>query len=146
MVGLRHSQADLLGHHLLGLVSWGAVRVHNCGGLIMCLILLAEGSSPFLHCSTKLHALGWGSTRIALACNIGTLLSFLVLRVMLQPFGLWALWRSRPLWPSAPLFALSFSSYALFLLLNLFWFRKLVRRAMGSKGDARRAAAPAKSD
>ena len=49
---------DMVLHHILGGISWGTGLFTGRGGLWMMWIMLAEGSTPFLHIGWLLHKMG----------------------------------------------------------------------------------------
>lgn len=142
-------------HHLLGVVSLGSQRLANCGGSYLMLVHLAEGSTPFLHAATSLHALHCDSWLLYRAAAVGTLITFSTLRTFVQPQVWWHLLHSREQWEAGgdgggALWAFQLVVDGCFVLLNLFWWTKLLQRAFGkggkpklSKGKGRKDSAPA---
>lgn len=137
LVGLSQKLEPLIWvHHLLGVVSLGSIRLLNCGGSYLMLVHLAEGSTPFLHAATSLHALGCTNWHLYRVSALFTLLNFTLLRAFIQPQVWWHLVHSRQLWgaENEALWVGEVIVDGCFVLLNLFWWTKLLARAFGRGG------------
>eukprot|EP00937_MAST-01D_sp_MAST-1D-sp2_P002251 g2251.t1 len=75
-------EKDLVAHHVLGLASWLTVRATQTGGFYMVWTHTAELSTPFLHASWLLFKLGRQQTRAFWVASRGTIVMFLVFRVL----------------------------------------------------------------
>lgn len=88
-----------------------------------------------------LYKLGLQDSAAYKACAALTLLLFTLLRVVLQPLNLVTLYRRRALWAlvSMRLWASQFAVTTFFVVLNLFWWVKLVAKAAQGVKAAKRA-------
>ena len=153
----------LVAHHSLGLSLWVALLALDCGGVFALWVQLAEGSTPLLHATTSLRKLGLGSSALCKATGLCTVLTFFLLRVLLQPLCLVEVWHSSPLWTGraglrAAFWAMT-ASGVFFVCLNMYWFALMLRavahtiradepaaRRQGAHADASLAAAPAEGE
>ena len=109
---------------------------------------LTQGSTPFLHATTALFKLGLDGTAAYSLCAAATLVTFTLLRMVLQPLCLLSLVQSKGLWGSSAqqqaLFYTMAAICAAFNALNTMWWMKLVQRAIGLTRK-KKAGAPASS-
>lgn len=125
------NQMDILAHHFLGLGSHLSTLIsgHGACGFYSMMVFLAEGSSPFLNLSWLMHHLRLNHTVMFKASVLTLICTFFVLRVMLCTFTITHMWLRREQWgvdAGTALFWFNFLVVALFVLLNYFWFYKLV--------------------
>lgn len=100
-----------------------------------------------MHATTALFKLGLDDTAVYSLCAAGTLVSFTLLRMVLQPLCLVSLVQSKALWGTQQALFYSMASICVaFNGLNTMWWLKLVQRAMGlarKKGGPKKAASGA---
>lgn len=96
------------------------------------IIFLAEGSTPLLNASWLLQKLNMLKTSMFKLCAVSLILSFFVLRVVLSPFMLGHMYLFKDSWGpnNDALYWFNFAIVGSFLLLNYFWFYKLVALAL----------------
>jgi len=124
-------QMDTLAHHFLGLGSHLSTLYsrHGACGFYSMMVFLAEGSTPFLNASWLMHRLRLNNTVLFKASVLTLIFTFFVLRVVLSSFIITHMWLWRGQWgvdAEGPLFWFNFLVVALFVLLNYFWFYKLM--------------------
>lgn len=90
------------------------------------MIFIAECSTPFLHVGFIIKA-STGATPTGVLGVFALL--FFVGRVLLAPFVLWHMHGNRALWSDQWLYGGEFAAVVFFLLLNYFWFAKIVSMA-----------------
>ena len=145
----------LAAHHVLGLGLWSLLLAQDVGGSVALWVQLAEGSTPFLHLTTGLRVLDLASSALCKACGLCTLVTFFVLRCVLQPLCLRELLASRQLWADADTqlaFYATSATGVFFVALNLYWFSQMlaaaasVLRGVEEKTSSALEAAPAESE
>jgi hypothetical protein len=118
-------------HHITGSVSNILILLTGRGGEWMMWIMLAEGSTPFLHIGWILHKLGYDG--LWYKVNGYTLvLTFTLLRAISPLFILNSMitHRTLPVWTGyESCFNLHLIITAFFTLLNWFWYVKLLKMA-----------------
>ena len=122
--------AGFLAHHLVGLAAHGLATRHALLRTATPYVYLAEASTPFLHASWMLDKLERAGSPLFLANGVAGALCYVAFRVALPPLTLWrfrdaAPWLAEP--GGAGVHAAFQWSMVVFIGLNLFWFRKLVR-------------------
>ncbi|CAM9488700.1 unnamed protein product [Phaeothamnion confervicola] len=130
-------EPTLLAHHIMGLTSHVLTRAlcHGPSCAYTLAVFLAEASTPFLHAAWMLNKRGLQSTAAFKAVVAVTLALFFVFRVVLGPLLLCHMWMRRASWGAAAVdrvfFGVQLSIVLAFVLLNWFWFAKLIRLARG---------------
>jgi hypothetical protein len=135
-------------HHIIGLLSHQAARWMVCGPCTFyhMLVYLAEASTPFLHTSWIMNALGMADNNMVFTlvgfCLLG---NFLVFRIMLGPYILYEMYSNRALFETTTECQVQFWPnivvLVMFNCINVVWFRKLIGMAIesltGSKAKAK---------
>lgn len=91
-----------------------------------------QGSTPFLHASSILRTLGLKHTALFNVCALATLLTFTLLRIVMQPLCMVSLYHSHHLWAAAnqsTLWLILLLIGCGFCLLNFVWWSMLMRKA-----------------
>mmetsp|Transcript_36544 Transcript_36544/g.114513 ORF Transcript_36544/g.114513 Transcript_36544/m.114513 type:complete len:242 (-) Transcript_36544:239-964(-) len=120
-------------HHVFGCASLMAAHWQGDGpsSFYLMLIFLAEWSTPLLHLGIIVKEV----TKKTPDAIFGLFaLSFFVCRVLLAPYALWHMFRYRDAWHHDWLFLVEAGAVTFFLVLNFYWFYKIVQIAAGS-GD-----------
>uniref|UniRef100_A0A7S3LZR4 TLC domain-containing protein n=1 Tax=Spumella elongata TaxID=89044 RepID=A0A7S3LZR4_9STRA len=122
-----------IGHHVMGFLSHSSslISYNGAAGFYSMIIFLAEGSTPLLNASWLLQKLNMLDTSLFQLCAIGLLGSFFVLRVLLSPYMVIHMFLYQTSWGenTFQLFWFNFVIVFSFMLLNYFWFYKLVSLA-----------------
>jgi len=130
---VQTQEMDTLGHHILGLISHLSCRLSNnqAGAFYSMMVYIAEGSTPFLHTSWLLHKLQLKNTKRFKFCVLSLLVTFFICRVVAGPFMLFHMTYNSPSWgPNTDiLFAMNYLIVFLFVVLNFYWFYKLITLA-----------------
>jgi hypothetical protein len=143
---------DTIAHHILGLVAFSSVRFSesNAGVFYIMLIMIAEGSTPFLHTTWVMHQLSLSSSPLFLVFAGILLISFFFLRVCLGPYITIHMMTSDWGEGYTTLSYLSIGIMFGFCLLNFLWFYKLVAMALKTikkdKGEDDRETKKSKSE
>jgi hypothetical protein len=129
---------QIIFHHILGFVSTLSQQILKCGigSRYMMGIYGAELSTPFLHWIWILTESNMTKTRAYLACGVSLLVMFFW-RNMLGFYIMYHLCTNWPLWigSTSPNYdAIMYNAHvvitACFVMLNMFWTSKLVKKAM----------------
>lgn len=131
----------MLGHHILGALSWGSLLATGEGGNYILWVHLAELSTPFLNLGWALHSLGQKGLPAVLA-GLVTVSLFLVFRIINVPLCLYSLWTYRHLFVKS-FFPMQFGICLFFWLLNVFWIRQLIAVALKALGGGKERKKPA---
>lgn len=128
-----------LAHHILGGISLLTAKYYLCQECMRLhmVIFLAEVSTPFLHLGWLLYNLGFDTSNSAFVGVLYGLVMvlFLVFRVILGPFLFWQVFSSKELRDEFPvLYYLNVVVVGCFVLLNMYWFFLLLRKAFPKKG------------
>jgi len=118
----------MVGHHVLGALSWSILLHTSEGGNYISWVHLAELSTPFLNIGWAMHMLGIKGLPATLA-GVTTVLLFFLLRIVSIAFCLYSLWSHRGMFLNA-IFPLQFAICTFFWLLNCMWFRQLLQVAL----------------
>ena len=96
------------------------------------IIFLAEGSTPLLNISWLLQKLNMTKTTLFKACAVVLILTFFVLRILLSPYMVIHMLLHQAAWGenTFELYWFNVAIVAFFMLLNFFWFYKLIQVAM----------------
>jgi hypothetical protein len=134
--GFESSPSLMLAHHALGLTAELISLGLGVGGYSTMVIHLAECSTPLLHLSWFMLTRGYSHTRIFVATGVSLVLLFGLSRVLL-PFALLGLYlvtpAARAQWGGHDgVYCLHLVVVVGFLVLNCFWFGKLISKAKRS--------------
>jgi hypothetical protein len=109
---------------------------NGAAGFYSMMVFIAEGSTPALNLSWLLHQLNMKDTLLFKACAGVLLLSFFVFRVLMSPCMFWHLTVYRDHWGVYNNTMMYWGNWFIvgsFMLLNFFWFYKLLLVAFGGK-------------
>lgn len=118
----------MLGHHILGAISWSLLLNSGEGGNYVLWVHLAELSTPFLNAGWAMHMLGIKGIWAKLAA-LATVSAFALFRVISVLLCINSLWQNRHLFVKS-MFPLQFGICVGFWFLNCMWFRQLIAVAL----------------
>jgi hypothetical protein len=121
----------VLVHHVLGLIQHGTTLAHDDGvsAFFTMGVYVAEASTPLLHLSWMLYKIKLGDALIFKATTLLLFLIFFLCRVVLSPILLYQLLTHAYLYRDAGrdgMLAFQVVILVAFVLLNYFWFYKLL--------------------
>ena len=130
--------AAFISHHVVGLAAHGLAKRHALLRAVTPYVYLAEASTPFLHASWMLNLLDRAKSDLFLVNGLAGAAAYVAFRVLLPPLTLWrhrdaGPWLAEP--GGAAVHTAFLASMVVFIGLNLFWFRKLVRMVASKLGD-----------
>ena len=126
-------------HHILGLISHVTTLYYRkpCAFYFTMAVFVAELSTPFLNITWTLHHLKMKDSKLYSIFILLLPLTFFLSRIVLSPIILYQIVTTRHLWgPEQIDYYLWFGNcivIVLFVLLNYYWFAKLLAIALGGK-------------
>ena len=126
----------IVAHHITGMLSLGSIRAlgRPDGAHYNMIIFIAEASTPFLHISYYMHCAKLEKNVYFTLCCILLVALFFLCRVILGPFLFYKMYTERSVWGDSEfdllLFWSNFVIVGFFVVLNFYWFRKLLKVAM----------------
>lgn len=135
---------DMFLHHTVGAVSHLLTLAYfnKAAMYVSMIVYLAEGSTPFLSISWIMNQAKLNHTLLFKIASFLLIFNFFVFRVIMSPICLYTMIHTRAAWGDTDIDKYLFYGNTIvvvfFVLLNQFWFYKLVQIAFGLKDKKKR--------